>query len=255
MKFSNAIQLFSIAVLCAACNSEPKVIEPVSKVSINNSHTESTHINVSPVESQMHQVVVHETLDTDKYTYMKVTENGEEFWVAATKRQVEIGGTYYFNGGLLKRNFFSKEYNRTFETLYLVSGIHQKPISTGEIGSSSAIDVALTRIKGNVAEGGPMNVKHTDGAITLEELFRNMEKYSGKSVTVTGKVVKVNPMIMGRNWAHIQDGTGEGLDLTITTNDNVPLGHVVSMEGVIALNKDFGAGYKYDIILEEAELK
>ena len=71
----------------------------------------------------------------------------------------------------------------------------------------------------------------------------------------TGKCVKVNPMIMGRNWIHLQDGSGDNLDLTITTTENIPVGHVITLEGTIALNKDFGAGYKYDIIMEEAVLQ
>jgi hypothetical protein len=37
--------------------------------------------------------------------------------------------------------------------------------------------------------------------------------------------------------------------------DNVQLNEVVTFEGVIALDKDFGAGYKYDIILEQGKLK
>ena len=63
-------------------------------------------------------------------------------------------------------------------------------------------------------------------------------------------------MIMSRNWIHLQDGSmkDKAIDLTVTTTDNIALGSIVALEGVIALNKDFGAGYKYDIIMEEAKL-
>ena len=60
---------------------------------------------------------------------------------------------------------------------------------------------------------------------------------------------------MNRNWLHIQDGSEEGLDLTVTTEENIALGAIVSLEGVITLDKDFGAGYRYDIIMEKAMLK
>jgi hypothetical protein len=75
-------------------------------------------------------------------------------------------------------------------------------------------------------------------------------------VKVRGKVIKLNNMIMNRNWVHLQDASVEGqeVDLTLTTTDNVMLGAVVAFEGKITLNKDFGAGYKYDIIMEEARL-
>ncbi|MBK9017715.1 MAG: hypothetical protein IPM82_28755 [Saprospiraceae bacterium] len=86
-------------------------------------------------------------------------------------------------------------------------------------------------------------------------MIANISKYDGKTVKVTGKVMKVNPMIMGRNWLHIQDGSGKNLDLTVTTVEQVQLGATVTLEGTIALNKDFGAGYKYDYILEGAVVK
>jgi hypothetical protein len=102
---------------------------------------------------------------------------------------------------------------------------------------------------------GSIDIAPVEGSIELSELFLNKDKYNGKVVQVTGKCVKVNPMIMGRNWVHIQDGSAEGPDLTVTTTANVQLNDIVSFEGIIALNKDFGAGYKYDIIMEQARLK
>jgi hypothetical protein len=59
-------------------------------------------------------------------------------------------------------------------------------------------------------------------------------------------------MIMGRNWVHIQDESGAEFDLTITTNEQIQLGQMVNMEGVLAVNKDFGAGYFYKVIVENA---
>lgn len=62
-------------------------------------------------------------------------------------------------------------------------------------------------------------------------------------------------LLMGRNWIHIEDGSktgGKPLDLTITTNLNILMGSKIVMTGKIALNKDFGAGYRYDIIMEDA---
>ena len=94
-----------------------------------------------------------------------------------------------------------------------------------------------------------------EGSIKLAELITDPQKYQGKVVKITGKCVNVNPMIMERNWVHIQDGSGDNFELTVTTNENVLLGTVVSLEGTIALNKDFGAGYRYDIIMENAVLK
>ena len=72
--------------------------------------------------------------------------------------------------------------------------------------------------------------------------------------TMRGKVTKVNSGILGKNWVHIQDGTeAEGnFDLTVTTQETAKVGDVVVVQGKITLNKDFGSGYKYDVIMEEA---
>ena len=60
---------------------------------------------------------------------------------------------------------------------------------------------------------------------------------------------------MGRNWIHIEDGSGKNQELTITTQDVLQLGEVGVFEGTISLDKDFGAGYRYEIIMENAKLK
>ena len=71
-----------------------------------------------------------------------------------------------------------------------------------------------------------------------------------------GKVVKFSANIMGKNWVHLQDGTGEsGInDLTVTTSAVVNKGDTVLVSGVLVIDKDFGYGYSYDVIIEDAEV-
>jgi len=93
---------------------------------------------------------------------------------------------------------------------------------------------------------------------TIGDIFANKDKLEGKKITVRGKVMKFSPMIMGRNWVHLQDGTGEAAsgtnDLTVTTSDTVNVGDIVLVAGTVVINKDLGAGYTYDVIVEEATL-
>ena len=118
----------------------------------------------------------------------------------------------------------------------------------------AAIDEASAQAQGGgeIPDLAVGKIERAKGAIKLSELYANKEKYNNQVIKVTGKCVKVNPMIMNRNWIHIRDGSGEDFDLTITTMENVPLGAVVTLEGTVALDKDFGAGYRYDVILEGA---
>ena len=117
--------------------------------------------------------------------------------------------------------------------------------STG--GSSSAIvPLAGAKVERSTAENG----------YTVGELFARAADLNKQKVTVQGQVVKISRNIMGRNWIHIQDGTGNPMknthDLVITSSALIEKGSVASFEGVLAADKDFGAGYRYDAIIEDA---
>jgi RecJ-like exonuclease len=91
----------------------------------------------------------------------------------------------------------------------------------------------------------------------IETLFAQKDKLSGQRVQISGKVVKVNNGIMGKNFFHVQDGSGKSgaNDLTVTTQDVVKVGDQVTVTGVVTVNRDFGAGYSYPLIVEEATVK
>jgi len=193
---------------------------------------------------------VIEVLPTDKYVYLKSKEGDDEFWVAVLKQEVEVGDKFFFKGGLLKTNFESKEYNRVFDKVYLVSRL----IPVGVTNTSKAkSDVKSndSQLEKSISDNV---INHKDGSITIKQLTDNPEKYENKKIQLTGKCVKLNPNIMGRNWVHLQDDTNNDYDLVVTMDVAVPVGHIVSLLGTVTLNKDFGAGYKYDLIVENAEL-
>jgi hypothetical protein len=232
--------------ILTACESKPKVItaESASQEQTNEPAMEES-------ASKLHKVVVEEILPTEKYSYLRVKENDEDFWIAIPKTDIEKGGTYYYRGGLKKTDFKSVEYDRVFETVYLVSGVSKDP---GMNGMSSGNP--HQNINNTTPVGADIKVGPPPGGIKLAELINNKKKYDGQVVKVQGRVVKLNNMIMNRNWIHIQDASlkDEKIDLTVTTDENVALGDIVVFEGKIALNKDFGAGYKYEIIMEEAHI-
>ena len=247
----NLSTVLLVYLFIMACDSKPKVIEgktiQTEKPSVSSNHLNDMSTANSDI-SDGHLVVVNEVLHTEKYSYLNVTEESEKYWLAIPRKEVQIGDTYYYKGGLLKKNFESKEYNRIFETIYLISDVipHSSNGGGPELSKAVAKDEMLS---------ASVHVVPAEGSIKLTELFSDPKKFEGKLIQVTGTCVKVNPMIMERNWLHIQDGSGDGLDLTVTTKENVPLDAVVSFEGTIALNKDFGAGYRYDIIMEQAVFK
>ena len=201
--------------------------------------------------AEMHTAVVQEVIQATSYTYMKVKEADNEFWIAVTKRQIEPGATISFADALEMTNFPSKDLQRTFEKIYFVSRI----VGDGSSESQQSMSMPL-RMKPEL-EKKEISIEPAQGGVTISKLFANRDSYADKTVLVKGQVTKVNRAIMDRNWVHLQDGTSDSgnFDLTVTTKDDVKVGDVVTLEGKIALNKDFGAGYTYEVIMEEAKLQ
>lgn len=191
-----------------------------------------------------HKVTVEEVINVSEYTYLKVKENNNEFWIAVPKAEFKEGEVLYFNRSMEMKNFESKELKRTFNSILFVDDIEKKfgegVLTQPQKPIINKIDVSIEPIK--------------DG-VTISKLFSNINFYDGKIVKVKGKVTKINSGIMGKNWVHIQDGTfsNNNFDLTITTNEFVKIGDIVTFEGKIAANKDFGFGYSYKLLMENAK--
>jgi hypothetical protein len=98
-----------------------------------------------------------------------------------------------------------------------------------------------------------------ENSYNIGESFSKRNELNNQKIRVRGKVVKVSKMIMGKNWVHLQDGTGNPLEnthnLVFTTQEAPELGSIVTMEGTLHADKDFGAGYKYKAIVEDAVIK
>jgi hypothetical protein len=194
---------------------------------------------------------VLEVLQANSYTYVKGEENGSERWLAIMKSDIEVGKTYYYGDAMEMTNFQSKDLDRTFESVYFLSQLSEDPISNK---AAASMTPGADPHKKQTVEKKDMSIQHQAGETTIANLYENKESLKSKKVTVKGVVTKYNPGIMNRNWVHIQDGTGDenSFDLTITTQDQVSIGSIAKFEGVVAIDKDFGHGYKYELLLEEA---
>jgi hypothetical protein len=201
--------------------------------------------------ADMHTVVIQEVLHATSYTYLNVREADKDYWIAVTKRQIEPGTTISFADGLEMNNFQSKDLKRTFEKIYFVNRI----VVGGSAESQRSMSMPhQTRLEPEKKE---ISIEPAEGGVTIGELFANRDSYAGKIVLVRGQVTKVNRSIMDKNWVHLQDGTSDSdsFDLTVTTTDNVEVGDIATFKGKITLKKDFGAGYYYELIMEEAKLQ
>lgn len=197
------------------------------------------------------EAVVKEILQTSSYTYLKFEGDGEEYWGAIPRRDdIVKGNTYYFDSSMEMKNFPSKELDRTFDRIYFIESIRDTPypkpdqVNMDKRGSSQVGNMEVETIE------------RVEGGITIAELYDNKSDFAGKIVKIKGKVVKFTTAVLGKNWVHIQDGTisGNNLDITITTVDVVNIDDIATFEGLVVLDKDFGSGYAYDVIIEDAKL-
>jgi hypothetical protein len=203
------------------------------------------------------QVVAEEVIQTSQYTYVRVLSTDEKsYWIAINSSEIKEGQTYFWSQGMEMTNFTSRELKRTFPSIYFISDFTDKPIlASGQ--NKPDLKAASMAGKQQAPEKPGVSVQKYPGGYTIAELYAKKESFAGKKVSVRGEVVKFSSQIMNKNWVHIQDGTNESgfYDLTITTRDSVAVGNVVVFEGQLSVNKDFGAGYKYDIVMEDGLLK
>jgi len=198
--------------------------------------------------SGTHAVKVLDFINVPNYTYLKVSQNGKEYWLAAPTTTVEKGETVYYSEGMEMKNFHSQTINKTFDSIYFVQGISTSP-------QKEAVAEAHQQTYNNAKE--QISIKPLKDGKTVAQIFSNKSALAGKAVKIRGKVTKYNPNIMGRNWIHIQDGTesGKNYDLLVTSNDEAAVGQTVIVQGKVAIDKDFGAGYTYPVMIENAKVQ
>lgn len=197
---------------------------------------------------------VVETMDSGGYTYVNIEKDGKKIWVAVPPAKITVGQDISFYPGMPMNNFTSKTLNRTFETIIFSGGV------MGE-GSADPLGKTSHNTQSKAPQTAAVKVDRATGpnAYTVEELYTKSGELDSKGIVVRGKVVKVSENIMGKNWIHIQDGSGDPSkgtnDIIVTSNELLSVGDIATLKGTLYTNKDFGSGYKYAVIVEEASVK
>ncbi len=225
---------------------------------------------------------VAERLDAPPYSYLKLTTAQGEAWAAVPQSDVKVGAEVTVAGAMPMQGFESKTLKRKFDVVYFgtlgggAAGVAAPapmpgapagaPAGGGAMGGGAMGGGAMPNIAAQhaaaaagPAEVGDVKVEKASGADarTVSEVYAQRAALKEKAVTIRGKVVKYNEGIMGKNWVHLRDGTGaagKDNDLTITTGDKTAVGEVVVVKGTLRVDKDFGAGYAYPVIVEDAKV-
>ncbi len=224
-----------------------------------------------------------ETMDASGYTYMLIKTAQREIWVAIPATRVTKGEIVTYTDGMVMSNFHSKTLDKTFANIVFSPGLQgekarsfhgsgpkkNSPQSDSFADAVKAEEKIIPPANSDLVSGGSagaivpfteIEIEKASGenGYTIEEIFSKKDLLKGKTVRIKGKIVKYNPNIMGKNWIHLQDGTGNPMenthDLVVTTTEQISSEKIIVIEGMLSANKDFGAGYTYEAIVEEATL-
>lgn len=213
-------------------------------------------------ETQPHGVGVAgkvlEVKDVNDFTYLRLMTHDGESWAAVLKAEVKKGDDVTIENAVVVENFKSKSLKRTFKKILFGSlrGANSGTASSSALGNSFSINPGKMP-EPTVIE--PIAKASGANAMTVAEVVTKAAELKGKSVLVRGKVVKYNAEIMDKNWIHLRDGSGSAADgsddILVTTTDKANVGDIVTVKGTVNTDQDFGAGYFYKVLIEEAKLQ
>lgn len=225
---------FSLLLLIVGCGSD-------------ETNSQVTNEQVTTINPGMHSGEIVEKIDAGSYCYLKLNENDKTYWIAVTQMPIVVGETIHFSRFMEMPNFKSETLNRTFSSVLFVSDASK---------TQKHMNMSTLHPQTKKNEQEKIIVDKLEGGKTINQIYSGKNSLQGQTIKVRGKVVKFNGRIMDRNWIHVQDGTadGENYDLLVTSNESATVGDIITIEGVVAIDKDFGAGYSYPVLIEKATI-
>ncbi|MCP3678634.1 MAG: hypothetical protein GY721_13945 [Deltaproteobacteria bacterium] len=249
------LMLIVVAAITFGCSKSEEKSETAKKETpAYESVTQAPVSTPPPGQSVRQGGIVREVIHADVYTYLNLEDSEKvRFWVAVPKMEVKADDGVEIFGANQMANFHSKTLNRTFDTILFASSA--KVLGKGD----------LTQAAGQLPPDHPPlpevtmaveDIEKSAGGYTVAELYSKRNELKGKEVQVRGKVVKYSAGIMNKNWLHIRDGSGkEGTnDITVTTMQTSSVGEVVTASGRLETDKNFGGGYHYAVIIQDASI-
>jgi len=200
------------------------------------------------MKSEPHIGKVIDKIPAKGYTYLQVTENKKDFWIAVPTMEIEIGETVYFSKYMVMEDFRSDNIDKSFDQILFVEDARKSPTPDEMKKIHSGVQTT---------EKQEIKIEPLSDGKTIQQIYADKSSLNGEVVKVRGKVVKFNKQIMKRNWIHIQDGTGgeNEFDLVMTSNEEVQVGDIITAEGKVVIDKDFGAGYFFPVMIEDVKIE
>jgi hypothetical protein len=255
----NASAVATLVALCLlACNEDKAKPEPPQAAPIASAAPSSGPVAQIPAAPSTAPVsgTVAETMDAGGYTYLRITTDQGEKWAAVPQAKLAVGDKVTILNSTVMKGFSSPTLKRTFDEILFgtLAGTPTPSIVSPNATASARASAAPASPSAPIAKAAGPN------GHTIAEVFAGKTTMKDKPVVVRGRVTKYNAGILNRNWIHIVDGSGSKAtgdnDLTVTTTQGeASVGDVIVVRGVLHLDKDFGGGYSYSVIVEDATLE
>jgi hypothetical protein len=220
--------LIALALLVAACM-------PVSAAAPKS---EGNSVSGQVIESRQ----------VDGYTYVRLKTPEGEIWAAVPKASIKTGSSITVGSATTMHDFESKTLNKRFDRIVFGELVDPNGKPMAAHGTGAAVAAPVARVAKATGAQGRTVAEVVGGSVALK----------GKSVLVHAQVVKVSLGIMGKNWLHLQDGSGSGTDGTndvlVTTHDVAAVGDIVTAKGTVRTDVNLGSGYSYAVLIEDAAL-
>ncbi len=253
--------------LALACGKQPSRTEP-TVVATTAAAAAPIAATVVPGEPAL-TGRIEEKIDASTYSYLRLMTRTGEVWAAVPKSNLKVGAQATVVGANWMEDFTSSTLSRTWPRIAFGTlagdaepATESSPsASPGQAGAGMFAQQAAksfpSQAPAEVQAGPALHKVGTHEGRTIAEIYAQKVALKDKSVTVRGKVVKAVSGVMGKNWLHLQDGTGTGpsADLAVTTDGDAKVGDVVVATGTVHLDRDLGSGYRYDILVEDAQLQ
>lgn len=204
----------------------------------------------TPMQSSAVKGEVLETMNAGGYTYLRLKTKAGETWAAVNQTAVRPGAEVTIENTMVMHDFESKSLKKTFPKILFGSLGGAASANADMLSAHAGLTKAADAKVEAVAKAGGANAR------TVAEINAKGVELKDKTVLLRAKVVKYNPGIMGKNWVHLRDGSGSAADgsndILATTSSKTRVGDVVTAQGFVRINKDFGAGYSYKVLIEDA---
>ena len=205
---------------------------------------------------------VLQTMNGGGYSYVYIEQaDGKKTWVAVAETPVKVGAEMTFKPGMEMGKFESKALKRTFDSIVFSDGVLSGAAKEAAPDPGKAQGTSPGSGGATASKAGKISVSKAtgDNAYTVEGAIKNSAKLNKKKVAIHGQVVKVSSGIMGKNWIHIQDGSGSEAKKThnlvcTSSTDSADVGDVITITGTLIKDRDFGSGYKYAVIIEDTKV-